>query len=67
MSDPARRSFLRWSVGGAIAAALGALVWRRPGPPPGETCVSQGLCRGCRAYDGCGLPAARSMREATSR
>jgi hypothetical protein len=63
-----RRGFLRWCALGALATGLGTLVWRRAPPArPGETCVNQGLCRGCGAYAGCRLPQALSMKEALPR
>lgn len=63
-----RRGFLRWCALGALVTGLGTLVGRRAGERPGETCVNQGLCRGCGAYAaGCRLPQALSMREALPR
>ena len=67
-----RREFVKSAARVALLAALGALGLRLarggfrrvPGPSArsGETCVSDGLCRGCGAYSGCGLPAALSAR-----
>ncbi len=53
------RSILRWTlVGGAVAGGV-ALTRKK-----GETCVNQGICRGCAAFEGCGLPQALSAKEA---
>ncbi|MCX7030071.1 MAG: hypothetical protein NTU62_08125 [Spirochaetes bacterium] len=66
--DLSRREFLR-TAGRAIAlGGLGVLVFRllrRGGvrrPSGTETCVNDGLCRGCGAFAGCGLPAALSAK-----
>ncbi len=58
-----RRSFLRWFALGALATGLATLITRRGTTPSSETCVNQGLCRGCGAYDGCHLPQALSMKQ----
>ena len=64
-----RREFFR-TAGRAIAlGGLGILVFRllrRGGarrPAAGETCINDGLCRGCPAFAGCGLPAALSAKQ----
>ena len=52
---------------GALAATLlggaGGPANRRQRPPIGETCLNEGLCRGCASFAGCGLPSALSARE----
>ena len=65
-----RREFLRTAFrGGALAAlaavgvALGRRAWLNR---QDHECVNQGVCRGCAALDGCVLPQALSMRQATS-
>ena len=64
-----RREFLR---GGAryvllagLAAVSAALVKRRSATLPGQTCINQGICRGCGAVGDCGLPQALSFKQAT--
>lgn len=64
-----RREFLK-AAGRLIAlGGLGILVFRPVGrggarrPTDGETCVNDGLCRGCTAFAGCGLPAALSAKQ----
>jgi len=64
-----RREFLK-AAGRVVAlGGLGFLVFRllrRGGarlPAAGETCVNQGLCRGCISFSGCGLPAALSAKQ----
>ena len=67
--DLSRREFLR-TAGRLIAlGGLGVLVFRllhRTGArrsAGAETCVNEGLCRGCGAFAGCGLPAALSAKQ----
>ena len=61
-----RREFLRrlarQAALGALAGGIAALIARRR--PEGESCSNDGICRGCPAYHGCGLPQALTMREA---
>jgi len=63
-----RREFLRTlGRGAALAAILGAAsaaAFRRGGRPASQTCINRSVCRGCAAFDGCGLPAALSARQA---
>ena len=62
-----RREFLRGGARYALLAGLGAvsatLVKRSGGQLSGQTCINQGLCRGCGAFEGCGLPQALSAKE----
>ena len=64
-----RREFLRGGARYALLAGLVAvsavLVKRRRLSLPGQTCISQGICRGCGAVGDCGLPQALSFKEAT--
>ena len=61
-----RREFLRSlgrlgilaAMGGAGAKLLKGRIVRSS-----EICVNQGICRGCGAFDGCGLPQALSARQ----
>lgn len=62
-----RREFLR---GGAryallttLAAVSVALFKRSGGKLTGQSCVNQGICSGCTAYAGCGLPQALSRKQ----
>lgn len=67
MNQPRRdflRSGARWLGLGVLLSGAAALVLRRPRAADGQTCVNTGLCRGCRAYDACGLPTALSMKAA---
>jgi len=53
---------------GFVGGHLFAKTPRGPGPlHPDETCVSRGLCRGCRALTGCRLPQAELFRKAPER
>ncbi|TAK96206.1 MAG: hypothetical protein EPO07_14745 [Verrucomicrobia bacterium] len=66
-----RRDFLRGGARYALLAGLGAvsatLVKRSGGKLSGQTCINQGFCSGCKAYAGCGLPAALSRKQIQSR
>ena len=67
--DLSRKEFLRTLGRGLALGGLGLLVFRlfRHGgvrrPAGSETCVNDGLCRGCGAFAGCGLPAALSAKQ----
>lgn len=80
MSEGAtRREFLRTLARvllllgiGALGAKLLGRGARTAGGPqagnlPGQTCLSRGICRGCSAFSGCGLPQALSARSRASR
>ena len=64
-----RREFLRGGARYALPAGLAAvsavLVKRRGATLPGQTCINQGICRGCGAVGDCGLPQALSFKQAT--
>jgi hypothetical protein len=50
---------------GFVGGHLFARTQRGPGPlHPDEKCVSRGLCRGCRALNGCRSPQAELFRQA---
>jgi len=70
-SSAGRRQFLRnglrYAILGGLAAVSGRLAGRQAGRPAGQVCISAGICRGCEAYDDCGLPQALSAKEALSR
>ena len=55
-----RRNFLRNAALGGLLAIAGTLGARSHG----QTCVNEGICRGCAAYDDCGLPQALSAKQA---
>jgi len=61
-SDITRREFFRsllrgLLVGGAVAGVVGLAAKRS------ETCTGGGICRGCGAFEDCGLPQALSAKE----
>lgn len=62
-----RREFLRDGARYALLAGLGAvsatLGKRSGGQFAGQTCINQGICRGCAAFTDCGLPQALSAKE----
>jgi hypothetical protein len=60
-ADSSRRGFLRNAALGGLAVLTGALAARRPA---GQACVNDGFCRGCAAYEDCGLPQALSAKQA---
>jgi len=51
------RDGLRYGVLAMLAAA-GAKAAR-----PGQTCVNNGICRGCGSFEECGLPQALSAKQ----
>jgi len=55
------RSIARLIVLGGAVGGVAALTRKT-----GESCVNQGICRGCPAFDGCGLPQALSAKAAGS-
>jgi hypothetical protein len=62
-----RREFLRGGLRYALLTAVGAvsatLVKRSGGQLTGQTCINQGICRGCTAFTDCGLPQALSAKQ----
>jgi len=62
-----RREFLRGGARYALLAGLGAvsatLFKRSGGKLSGQTCINQGICHGCTAFTGCGLPQALSAKQ----
>ena len=61
-----RREFFlaagRWLLAAALGATAVRLLVGRP-RLRGQSCVNQGVCRGCAAFSGCGLPQALSARQ----
>jgi hypothetical protein len=66
-----RREFLRGGARYALLAGIGSVavsVAARKGERlPGQTCIQQGICRGCAVVDACGLPSALSFRQVMKR
>lgn len=66
-----RREFLRGGARYALLttlAAVSATLFKRSGGKiSGQTCINQGICSGCTAYAGCGLPAALSRKQFMAR
>lgn len=62
-----RREFLRGGFRYALLAGLAAvsavLVKQRGTSLPGQTCINQGICPGCGAFEDCGLPQALSAKQ----
>jgi hypothetical protein len=58
------RDGLRLTILGGLAAVGGKLAGRQAALPAGQVCVSAGICRGCAAFEDCGLPRALSAKEA---
>ncbi len=67
--SPDRREFLRGLGRGAGLGALllgAGVLMERPGSA-NEECINTGICRGCSAFRGCGLPQALSAKEFEAR
>ena len=66
-----RREFLRGGARYALLTTLAGvsatLLKRSGGKISGQTCINQGICSGCNAYAGCGLPQALSRKQIQSR
>lgn len=64
--DVSRRNFLRGLARTALLSCavigIGGLMTRR-----GESCTSNGICRGCPTLRDCGLPQALSLKQAQAR
>jgi hypothetical protein len=59
---------MRHALLAGLAAMSGVLVKRHDASLPGQTCINQGICRGCGAFGDCGLPQAlAAKRVAASR
>ncbi len=48
----------------AALSALGIASAKLVARSNGQTCVNNGICRGCDSFDDCGLPSALSAKEA---
>jgi len=66
-SGAGRRQFLRdglrYAILGGLAAVSAKLVARQACRPAGQVCISAGMCRGCAAFEDCGLPQALSSKD----
>ena len=66
-SDAGRREFLReglrYTILGGLAVISGKLIARGANRPKGQVCISDGICRGCAAYEDCELPNALSAKD----
>lgn len=58
------RDGVRYSLLVGMAAVSALLLKRSGGKLTGQTCINQGICSGCGAFSGCGLPAALSAKSA---
>jgi len=61
------RGLLRMLAFGGLAIGGGALAARSFSSSRREDCLNRGICGGCRAFDGCGLPQALSRKEFLSK
>ncbi len=63
-----RREFLRGGVRYTLLAGLAAvsatLLCRRGNRLPSQTCINEGVCRGCTVFEDCALPQALSAKQA---
>jgi hypothetical protein len=70
ISGAGRRQFLREGLRiaalGALAAICAKLAARKTVQLPGQVCIRDGICRGCPAFEACGLPQALSARDVLS-
>ena len=60
-------SVLRYVTLGALGAAGGAAFSKRRRLVREDTCINQGVCRGCEVFRECGLPEALSAKEVLAR
>jgi hypothetical protein len=62
-----RREFMRngfrYALLTGLAAVSATLYQRSGGRLSGQTCINQGICRGCTAFADCGLPQALSAKQ----
>ena len=65
-----RREFFRNAVRYAVLSVLtvgGAILGRRSLTRlPDQTCINEGICHGCTAFAGCGLPQALAAKSAAA-
>jgi hypothetical protein len=69
LAPESRRDFFRSGARHALlgALAVGATILGRRSLTrlPNQTCINQGICRGCAVFVDCGLPQALSRKQAT--
>lgn len=58
------RNGLRYALLTGLAVVSATLFKRSGGKLSGQTCINQGICSGCNAFTGCGLPRALSAKQA---
>ena len=56
------RTGARYLALSAVAVVTSVLVKRKAVLLPGQSCTNEGLCRGCSAFEDCGLPQALSYK-----
>jgi hypothetical protein len=61
------RDGLRYIMLGGLAVVSGKLAARQGARPAGQVCLSAGICRGCAAFEDCGLPQALSAKAVAGR
>ncbi|MCK5529249.1 MAG: hypothetical protein KAI74_06165 [Kiritimatiellae bacterium] len=53
----------RIASAGLLAGLASFLLFKKKNPAKGnQVCISSGICRGCKVFDGCGLPQALSAK-----
>ena len=66
-----RREFFpaaaRYGALAGLAAIAALAAGAKRSKPASQKCINKSVCRGCRAFDGCGLPAALSAKNAAAR
>ena len=66
-----RREFLpavaRYGALAVLAAIAALATGTKRTRPAARKCINKSICRGCGAFDGCGLPAALSAKSAAAR
>lgn len=66
-----RREFFpavaRYGALAALAAIAALTAGTKRSQPASQKCINKSICRGCGAFDGCGLPAALSAKSAAAR
>lgn len=66
-----RREFFpaaaRYGALAVLAGIAAVAAGTKRARPAAQGCVNKGVCRGCGAFDGCGLPAALSAKGAAAR
>lgn len=58
---------LRYVTLGALGTAGGAAIAKRRRLVREDKCINGGICRGCEAFENCGLPQALSAKDVVAR